>query len=269
MKPCRRAELLAFAVDVVERSGAVVRPHFRRLIQVDNKLAEQGDYDPVTVADRDTESFIRAEILKHYPEHSILGEEFGRHEGNGLTWVLDPIDGTREFVSGFLHWGTLMALTDGEEAFLGVMGQPILGEVFSGDSERAQYQRTGSEPRVLETRACSSLGDAILSSTHPGCFPALEEWKAFDHLAGRCKLLRYGGDCYGYGMLAMGQIDLVVEAGLNAYDIQALVPIVRGAGGVISNWDGGPVNDDGRAIAAGDKRVHAQALEVLQDGLNL
>lgn len=263
-----RADLLAFAIEIAREAGQVTLPHFRQALDVENKLAD-GDYDPVTVADRAAEELLRDRIEATYPDHGILGEEFGHREGNGLTWVLDPIDGTRAFISGFVHWGMLVALYDGRQPVLGVLHQPFLGETFSGDGEVAHYERFGAGSqarRVLRTRACATLGEAAIGTTHPGCFPDPEDWARFESLSGRCRMLRYGGDCYGYAMVAMGQLDLVVETALNAYDIQALIPIVRGAGGVVTSWEGGDPSLGGSAIAAGDPRVHEQALEHLRSG---
>lgn len=262
--PVERAQLLDFARRIAGEAGRVVTPHFRNQPTTENKLGD-GDYDPVTVADREAEQVLRARIEEAYPEHGIFGEEFGHREGNGLTWVLDPIDGTRAFISGFVHWGMLIALDDGRGPIVGVMHQPFLGETFAGDGITAQYERTGSlsDARRLKTRACPSLAEAVIGTTHPGCFPDAGDWGRFESLAGECRMLRYGGDCYGYAMVAMGQLDLVVETALNSYDIQALIPIVRGAGGVVTSWDGGDPSLGGSAIAAGDHRVHEQALEVL------
>ena len=240
-------------------------PHFRNAPATENKLGDD-DYDPVTVADRAAEELLRTRIEEAHPEHGIFGEEFGHREGNGLTWVLDPIDGTRAFISGFVHWGMLVALYDGRVPVLGVLHQPFLGETFSGDGESASYERVAGTvvgQRTLRARSCASLAEAVIGTTHPGCFPDPADFRRFEALADRCRMLRYGGDCYGYAMVAMGQLDLVVETALNAYDIQALIPIVRGAGGVITSWDGGDPSLGGSAIAAGDSRVHEQALEIL------
>lgn len=266
LDPADRPRLLEFARRIGVEAGAVVTPHFRNQPETQNKL-DDGDYDPVTVADRAAEKLLRERIAAAHPEHGVFGEEFGHQPGNGLTWVLDPIDGTRAFISGFLHWGLLIALDDGREPVLGVLHQPFLGETFSGDGDSAHYERTGSSreaQRLLRTRSCANLAEATIGTTHPGCFPDPGDWRRFEALAGRCRMLRYGGDCYGYAMVAMGQLDLVVETALNAYDIQALIPIVRGAGGVITSWDGGDPSLGGSAIAAGDPRVHEQALEILQ-----
>lgn len=260
-----RADLLEFARQIAAEAGRVVLPHFRNQPATENKLGD-GDYDPVTVADRAAEEVLRSRISESYPDHGILGEEFGHLEGSGLTWVLDPIDGTRAFISGFVHWGMLVALDDGREPIVGVMHQPFLGETFSGDGCVAHYQRAGvvaEERRSMRTRACATLSEAVIGTTHPDCFPDSADFRRFEALADRCRMLRYGGDCYGYAMVAMGQLDLVVETALNAYDIQALIPIVRGAGGVITSWDGGDPSLGGSAIAAGDPRVHEQALEIL------
>jgi len=253
---------LAAALDVCAAAGRVILPHFREQIAIENK-ATGGDYDPVTIADKEAEATIRAMLHGRFPRHGFFGEEHGHEPGDGLTWVIDPIDGTRAFMTGMLHWGVLLALFDGTEPVLGVMHQPFTGEFFYGASGRSEYRR-GSETRRLRARRCADLSDAVLACTGPNHFTAPER-ERFDALSRRVRMTRYGGDCYLYCLVAMGQLDLVVESGLKPYDVQALIPIVRGAGGVLTTWTGGDPAMGGNVIAAGDGRVHAAAMKTLAE----
>ncbi|NBC22547.1 MAG: histidinol-phosphatase [Gammaproteobacteria bacterium] len=253
-----RGRLLGFAIGVVEAAGQVALRYFRVGVSVENK-ADGGRFDPVTVADREAEKVLRERIRESFPEHGIYGEEFGHHQGNGLTWVIDPIDGTRAFMTGMLHWGVLLALFDGEKPVLGVMHQPFTGETFYGTNDSAYYRR-GGEERALRCRSCESLESAVLTTTSPRFFDDPAHLTAFHRLEAQVKLTRYGGDCYIYAMLAMGMVDLATDSGLNAYDIQALMPIIRGAGGVVTTVDGGDPSMGGFVLAAGDARLHELAL---------
>jgi len=255
--------LIEFAGTLADSAGAAILPHFRTPVTVDNKKND-GKFDPVTIADRDAEQAIRILIRKTYPDHGVLGEEFGAVESrNGLTWCIDPIDGTRAFIMGVPQWGVLIGLHDGAVPVLGVMDQPFTGERFVGSRLGAHVTRNGvSTP--LRTRACENLADAVLTTTHPGAFGKKSEHDAYLRVAARTRMHRYGGDCYSYAMLAHGLIDLVIETALQPYDIQALIPIITAAGGVITNWRGGPADEGGQVIAAGDARAHAAALELLQ-----
>ena len=256
-------EFSTFVKVLLRRAGEEVLPYFRRSIAMDDKRDGQPGFDPVTVADRNAEKVMRAAIRARYPEHGMYGEEYGYEPGaTGLTWVLDPIDGTRSFVAGMLHWGIVAALYDGEKAVLGGMYQPVLDELFTGDGRVAWCASEGSD-RKLSVRACAGLEQAVVCCTHPDMFGRASELRAFRAVEQRARLSRYGGDCYLYCLLAMGCIDLCVEASLKPYDIQGLIPVVRGAGGVITTWDGDAPEDGGRIVAAGDPRVHAQALELL------
>ena len=259
------AEYLECAVEMARRAGEVILPHFRNDPAVENKRSD-GGYDPVTVADRAAETTIRAIIAERYPQHGIFGEEQGLQPGNGLTWVVDPIDGTRAFMTGMLHWGVLIALFDGAEPVLGVMHQPFTDEFWLGTNDSAEYRR-GNWSRPLSVRGVGSVADAVMGSTGPQFFATVDEQTAFNALREEVRFTRFGGDCYLYAGLCMGQLDLVVEAGLHAYDIQALMPIIRGAGGVVTTWDGGDASMGGRIIAAGDVQVHRAALTILQAGL--
>ena len=248
---------LPLAHRLADASGAVILRHFRQTLAVDDKDYIEG-YSPVTVADREAEAAIRALIEAECPDHGILGEEYG-HERPGarFTWVIDPIDGTKAFISGMTTWGTLIALQDHGRGIIGVMNQPYLGERFVGHGEGAWLGE-----RRLAVRACPDLGGATLYATEPDMFSPSER-AAFDALGARVRLRRFGADCYAYGMLAAGFIDLVVEASMNIWDIAALIPIVEGAGGIVTGWDGGPVGADGRTLAVGDPRLHDAALEIL------
>jgi myo-inositol-1(or 4)-monophosphatase len=261
-------EFLAFAHVLADAAGKVTLPYFRTSLSVDNKLP--GGFDPVTEADRGAEAAIRALIEEAYPDHGIWGEEGGHAPGrSGLTWVIDPVDGTRAFITGSPLWGTLIALNDGERAVIGILDQPFLDERFWGVSlptwREAGYARGGSK-RGLATRACRGLAHAALSTTTIELFKQ-DERRAFETLMGRTRLTRFGGDCYQYALVAMGFMDLVVETSNQPYDVQALIPIIEGAGGAFTTWDGAAAEGGGRVIAAGDPRTHAEALEVLQAAL--
>lgn len=258
----RLREYIDFAGRLADLSGREILPYFRTQVDVHNK-AGGGAFDPVTAADRASEEVIRAEIHKVYPSHGIRGEEHGHKGGESpYTWVIDPIDGTRAFILGQLHWGTLIALNDGERPVLGVMNQPYVGEMFVGSPLGAEL-RSRDGVRTLRTRECSRLEDAVLSCTHPGVFPDAAERAAFDRVGRRVRMIRWGGDCYNYALLAAGFVDLVIESSLFAYDVQALIPLIEAAGGVITTWDGAPADEGGRVVAAGDPALHRVALELL------
>ncbi|WP_439817554.1 histidinol-phosphatase [Zavarzinia sp. CC-PAN008] len=252
-------DLLGFAHDLADAAALVTLRHFRTGIAAEDKGAVDGSrYDPVTEADRGAEDAIRALIVRHHPSHGIMGEEHGTQAGQSdLQWVIDPIDGTRAFITGMPLWGTLIALNRGGQPFLGIMDQPFLRERFAGTPQGAW-----ANGRPIRTRACATLPDAALMTTDPTLFRGAE-LEAFQQVRGACRLTRYGGDCYAYCLLAAGHIDLVVEAGLQAYDVQALIPIVEGAGGRMTDWRGGSAAAGGRVVAAGDPRLHAEVLRIL------
>ena len=254
------AEYLEFACCVAGAAGAAILPHFRRPIAVLDK-GGKSDYDPVTEADRGAESVIRAAIERTYPTHGIFGEELGRKRGaSPLTWVIDPIDGTRSFILGQLHWGTLIALHDGKEPVVGVMHQPFVGETFVAAHGLAAQWRRGDERRALETRTCAQIADAIVATTDPRHFDPPDKSRVYRSVTDGVRLIRYGGDCYCYTLLAMGQVDIVIETGLEPYDVQALIPIVESAGGRMTNWQGGPCDGGGDVLACGDRALHARLL---------
>ena len=256
--------LQAVACEMAEAARAVTLKYFRKpALAVDNK--EAGGFDPVTIADREAEQAMRAVLAKRRPGDAIFGEEFGKTAGiSGLTWVLDPIDGTRAFISGAPTWGVLIGLDAGQGPVLGVIDQPFTGERFIGGFGAASWQR-GDEKTPLKVRACAALSDATLMATFPNIGNEAES-AGFDAVSAECKLTRYGIDCYAYALLAMGQIDLVIEAGLNAYDVQGPIGVVQGAGGIVTDWQGGPAHNGGQVIAAGDARLHEAALEILNRG---
>lgn len=235
-------------------------PRFRQSAVVSNKLAE--GFDPVTEADRETENAIRALIRAEFPDHGILGEEFGA-EGSDkrFVWIVDPIDGTRSFISGIPLWGTLVGLTEHGNAIAGMMVQPFIGELFYATGQGAHYEGPHGGNQ-LATRATKNLSNATLCTTTPAIFDPVQRG-AFDRLERQVRLSRYGTDCYAYCMLAAGQIDLVVEAGLQSYDIVALIPIIEQAGGVVTDWRGGPAERGGAIVAAATAELHAQTLAIL------
>lgn len=257
------ADLVATAHEMADAARAAILPHFRAVdLSADNKLAQ--GFDPVTIADREAEQAMRAVLARRRPDDAIHGEEFGKSAGtSGYTWVLDPIDGTRAFISGAPTWGVLIAVGGAGGPEFGLIDQPYIGERFEGGFGRAQVVGPrGTAP--LATRDTAALAQATLFTTFPEVgTPA--EGAAFADLAARVKLTRYGIDCYAYALVAAGQVDLVVEAGLNAYDIQGPMAVITAAGGIVTDWRGGPVHAGGRVLAAANRAIHAAALDVLKD----
>ena len=251
------AAFLALATELADAAAAAIRPYFRQPIAVDDKP----DRSPVTVADRAAEAAMRRLIAARFPAHGIIGEEFGRERDDAeFVWVLDPIDGTKSFISGVPLFGTLIALAQQGRPILGVIDQPVLRERWFG----AKGRPTTFNGRPIRCRACPQLASATLFATSPDMFPGGAA-AAFARLAAAVKLVRYGADCYAYGLVALGSIDLVVEASLKTYDFAAMLPIVEGAGGVASDWRGAPLTlaSDGRVVIAGDPRAHEAALALL------
>ena len=241
-------------------AAAETLPRFRSGLDVDNKLA--GGFDPVTEGDRAAEQAIRTLIGEHYPDHGILGEE---HGAQGLerehVWVIDPIDGTRAFISGVPVWGTLVGFYRNGRARMGLMDQPFTGERYFADGGQSHYAGPGG-PRVLKTRRCEALEDAVMFTTSPRII-ADHLQAGYDRLEARVRLARYGTDCYAYCLLAAGFVDLVVESDLKPYDIGALIPIIEQAGGVVTTVEGGRAEDGGDIVAAATPELHQAALAVL------
>jgi myo-inositol-1(or 4)-monophosphatase len=222
-----------------------------------------GAFDPVTEADRAAEMAMRTLIGQNFPDHGIIGEEHGNERaGAEYVWVLDPIDGTKSFINGMPTWGTLIGLLRLGEPVFGLMHQPFTREHFSGDGGAAQY-RGPAGARDLRARSCANVKDALLQTTSPLLMNEADRAK-FGRVEEAVKLSRYGGDCYAYCMLAAGNIDLIIETEIKPHDIVPLIPIIHGAGGIVTTWDNGPPQGGGRIVAAGDKRVHQAALEMLK-----
>ena len=247
---------------LADAARAAVLPFFRCADLVTDNKHSDGSFDPVTEADRAAELAMREVLARMCPEDGILGEEFDQVAGkSGLTWVLDPIDGTRAFLSGSATWGVLVALSDHSGPVYGLIDQPYIGERFEGGFGRATM--TGPlGTRPLRARCDRPLSEAILFTTFPEVGSAAEG-AGFADLAQQVKLVRYGLDCYAYALVAAGQIDLVVEAGLAPYDVQAPIAVIEAAGGIVTDWQGGPAHQGGRVLAAASRQQHTAALEVL------
>ncbi|MBC7164692.1 MAG: histidinol-phosphatase [Roseovarius sp.] len=254
--------IMTTAHALADAARATILPYFRGdALDTENKHMA-GEFDPVTAADRAAERAMRALLAEMRPDDGIIGEEYGAQPGkSGLTWVLDPIDGTRAFMAGAPTWGVLIAVADGSGPIYGLIDQPYIGERFEGGLGQARM--TGPRgTRALRTLGARPLSEAVLFTTFPEIGSAAERAR-FAALAREVRLTRYGLDCYAYALLAAGQIDLVVEAGLAAYDIQAPIAVIEAAGGIVTDWQGGPVHQGGRAVAAAGREQHAAALEIL------
>ncbi len=252
---------VAFAQAVADAAAAVIVPYFRSPVTIIDK-GRAGIFDPVTEADRRAEDVMRKTIAAEFPKDGIIGEEFGAVPGtSGFDWVLDPIDGTRSFVAGNPLWGTLIGLEHHGRTVLGVLDQPFLHERFTGWQTTELRDRTGTRP--LHTRECAALADALICTTHPLTYFDDEQRARFQRVEQASRFSRYGGDCYSYALLAMGHVDLVIEAGLKHWDVAALIPLITAAGGMLTGWKGDPVPRGGNVIAAGDPRIHAAAVELL------
>ncbi len=266
MKPELTKELIAVAEAVADAARPATLAAFRSpSLAVESKT---DGFDPVTEADRNAENAMRAVLAELRPDDGIVGEEFGSGEGtSGLRWILDPIDGTRGFVSGTPTWGVLIALADADGPKIGIIDQPYIGERFVGAPGRAEMVGPrGAAP--LRVSCVRELSKATIFTTFPEVGTASEA-AAFHDVAGRCRLTRYGMDCYAYALLAAGCVDLVIEAGLQAYDIAAPIAVVEAAGGVVTDWEGGPAHGGGRAVAASTRELHAAALGVIGSALRV
>lgn len=253
----------AFLERLADAAKAETLPRFRRGIDVVNKQA--GGFDPVTEGDRAAEAAIRKLIEAEFPDHGILGEEFENYgTEREFVWVIDPIDGTRAFISGLPVWGTLIGFRQNGHALMGIAEQPFTGERFIADGRTAWYSGPDGS-REIRTRACNSLKDAILFTTSPHLFAEPEEARRYRAVEERVRLFRYGVDCYAYMMLAAGHVDLVIENSLKPYDVGALIPLIEQAGGIITTWDGGSPDGGGSIVAAGSAALHEEALALLAD----
>jgi myo-inositol-1(or 4)-monophosphatase len=245
---------------LLHQAGSIALEQFRSSAVPDDK-GGAAVYDPVTASDRKTEAYLRRELSVLFPEARITGEEGGTTGPAGrLTWMIDPIDGTKAYISGLPLWGVLLGLMVDGQPVAGWCRQPYLDETFAGVAGRGWLEHAGQR-RALRTRATTRISTATMWSTHPSMFRAPWERAAFDALAGEVRLSRFGGDCYSYCMLALGHIDLVVEASMQSYDIVPLVPIVQAAGGMVTGPEGQVPVDGGFIVAAATPELHAQALQ--------
>jgi histidinol phosphatase-like enzyme (inositol monophosphatase family) len=258
-----RADILATADDMADAARVATLRYFRSAgLDIVNKLTAR--FDPVTIADREAEEAMRAVLASRRPADGILGEELGSEPGtSGLTWVLDPIDGTRSYMAGTPTWGILIALSSEAGPIYGVIDQPHIGERFRGGLGLAEL--SGPHGRFpLATRSPRPLSEAVLFTTFPEVGSAAEG-AGFGRVAQQARLTRYGLDCYAYALIAAGQIDLVIEAGLQAYDVHAPIAVITAAGGIVTDWRGGPAHAGGRVLAAANRAIHAEALSLLTD----
>lgn len=237
-----------------DESSRIIKKYFRTNIKIESKL----DDSPVTIADKSAEEKMRELIMKHFPEHGILGEEFGNHnEGAEFTWVLDPIDGTKSFISGALSFGTLIALMKNGRPILGVINHPILDEFLIGDNETTELNG-----RKVKVRECNSLSEALLLTTDHLNIEQFQNLKKFENLMRSVKLYRNWGDCYGYFLLATGYADIMMDPIMSPWDSMALIPVIKGAGGIITDYHGNdPVN--GNSIIAASPGIHKKVIELL------
>lgn len=258
-------DYIAFINELGDAAAAVSLKYFKKPLDVLSKGKKLGtEFDPVTIADRNTEFAIRELIRKKYPTHSIMGEEHA-DEKNSSTykWIIDPIDGTRAFITGVPTWGTLIALKDGNDHEIGMIDQPYLNERFIGTKIGSTMNDT-----PIKCRPCDSIFNATISTTDPlQLFKNDDEQDRFFRVAAGAKMMRNGYDCYAYAMVAMGFMDVVIEAGLEAYDIQGIIPVVEGAGGIVTNWQGEKVTEGGQVVACGDKRLHEQVIGLLNTSI--
>lgn len=249
---------LPFAHQLADAAGEVIRRYYRAPVTIEHKA----DDSPVTIADREAEQAMRELIRATYPDHGIEGEEFGHERPDAdLVWCLDPIDGTKSFITGRPLFGTLVSLASAGRPILGIIDQCILGERWVG----AVGQPSTWNDTTIGVRPCPSVDRAVLSVTTMEMFKTSADRAAFARVEAAAQLPMYGGDCYAYGLLAMGFVDVIVERDLDDHDFLALVPVIEGAGGIMTDWNGRPLRAgaDGRIVAAGDRRVHADVLELL------
>ncbi len=255
--------IVRVAHELADISGPVILKHFRKPMPVENK-AIGGAFDPVTKADRGAEKAISEALAVRFPDHGIVGEEFGTKPGtSAYQWIIDPIDGTRSFIIGSPLWGTLIGVLKDDVPVFGLMDQPFTGERFWSGDKTAYHSVRGGRPARIKTRECTHIEDAVLASTHPDLFKSTEEAATLGVLKAKARLTRYGGDCYNYCLLAAGLVDIIVEPDLKPYDIVALIPIIERAGGMVTTWTGASASGGGNIIATGDARLHEDALAMI------
>jgi len=253
---------VALAERLADTTRTIVRPYFRQPLDITQKA----DLSPVTAADREAEAAMRALIAKAFPTHGMVGEEHGADRGGAeYVWILDPIDGTKRFITGHPQFGTLVGLLHSGVPILGIIDMPMLDERWIGAAGQPTTHTDKRGTRPVHTRPCAEVAQAVLYATSPHMFPG-DDFHAFERVRQSAKQPMYGGECYAYGLLAAGFVDLVIEATMGVYDYLPLVPVITGSGGMITDWQGAPLGlgSDGRVIAAGDKRCHAAALDLLK-----
>lgn len=247
-------EFKSFAKHLSDLSADVIKKYFRTHVSIDSKP----DDSPVTIADKKAEELMRAAITKQYPDHGIIGEEYGIENPEAeYKWILDPIDGTKSFICGTITFGTLIALTYNGEPILGVINQPIMNDFLIGDNTSAWLNGEN-----VSVRNCDSIMNAVLLTADHLNVAKYQDGKKFDELASKVKLYRGWGDCYGYYLLATGYADIVVDPIMNIWDSMALIPVVKGAGGVITDWQGNNAVT-GTSIIAASKSIHSSVIKTL------
>ncbi|MHB8284914.1 MAG: histidinol-phosphatase [Caulobacteraceae bacterium] len=265
LSPDQLSRFETFAVDLARAAGAAIKPLFRADHGLENKGAASGVFDPVTAADKNAEAAIRAAIAQSFPDHGVIGEEYGEDRPDAeFVWVLDPIDGTRAFISGIPLWTTLIALRCQERPIVGLIAQPHLDEIFVGSAQGSRLLRQG-ETRSIHVRPCAGLSQATLGSTDPLAYFNGPEQAVFTDVRNAAKLTRLGGDAYFFALVALGTMDIVIEpSALKAWDIEAAIPLVEGAGGYATDWRGQPPGaKGGQVVYAGDRACLDEALERL------
>jgi len=258
--------MLVSANRALDAARDVTLHYFRQTVDVHNKAGGEA-FDPVTIADREAELAIRDVLARDFPDIGFYGEEHAPEYGDsGLLWVVDPIDGTRAFVSGMPMWGTLIGLFDGQKVVMGLLDQAVLDERYIGFNQQATMVCRGATQTLTTRTTTTHLNEATFYCTTPDMFKDEKSASRFRKLRDAVKLVRYGGDCYAYALLALGFVDVVLDTDLKPYDIAALMPIIEAAGGVVTDWNGGDAVDGGQVVATVSKHLHKQVLEILASG---
>ncbi len=263
------AQILSVLNAAADAAAETTLAHFRQSVQIENKLGDSG-FDPVTIADKQAEQVIRSVVLQAFPQHGFFGEESKQHlVSDQLMWIVDPIDGTRAYISGMPLWGTLIGVYDGQEMVAGILDQPYMKERFiatgfSTNSTQSNCELiTPTSTRKLACRRDRTLAEAVFQTTSPDLFTGDLQRSVLQAVQNNVSLVRYGGDCYCYALLAMGFVDVVIETGLQPYDIAPLIPIIKGAGGVITDWQGNSAVGGGSIVACGSQSLHDEVLELV------
>jgi histidinol phosphatase-like enzyme (inositol monophosphatase family) len=254
-----------FALALADASSKAILPHFRQAMDIENKDLEA--FDPVTIADRAGEACMRRMIEERFPDHGIIGEEYGcKLSRSGYTWVLDPIDGTKSFIIGFPAWATLIGLMYEDRPLIGLMSQPYVGETFVGSRDGGAFHIRSNRKTVLRVTDGSTLASATAGTIGPERFKTLSQVNGFSSLSARVRMMRYGGDAYFYCLLASGLLDIAFDADLQPYDVIPLIPIVEGAGGIIRTWQMGNASSGGNIVSASNETLLVEAVAALGSG---